>query len=468
MQAISPRGIELVLGASSSERFGMRVVMVGTGYVGLVSGACLSDVGHFVSCVDLDKSKIDLLNDGTSPIYEPGLEGMIRRNMDHDRLSFTTDLSSVIDDADVVFIAVGTPEGEDGSADVRYVEAVARSIGQLARKDLTVVVKSTVPVGTCDLVEATIIKNLQVPASQLKLTVASNPEFLKEGDAINDFMKPDRIVVGLDDSLAQSVFKDLYGPFVLDDLGKLLFMDRRSSELTKYGANSMLATRISFMNELSCLCEQLGADIDKVRQGIGSDPRIGKKFLYAGPGYGGSCFPKDVSALLRTGDDNGVDLEILRAVTRANQRQKQRAAEKILGHFSDLNGKRIAVWGLAFKPGTDDVRDAPAKTIIDTLLEGGAYVMAHDPQGVDNFSREFGAHERLIYTDEAYDALRGADALVLVTEWGEYRRPNWDKAATMMAQKVVFDLRNQYQAHELYEKGYHYQCIGRPDSSVLS
>ena len=429
----------------------MRVVMVGTGYVGLVSGTCLAEVGHNVTCVDLNEGKIKLLNDGSSPIYEPGLENLIRRNMEHERLAFTTDLSSVISAADVAFIAVGTPEGEDGSADVRYVEAVAKSIGELASGDLTVVVKSTVPVGTCDLVEKVIQEKLNERKVEHKVIVASNPEFLKEGDAINDFMKPDRICIGLNDESGESLFRDLYGPFVLDDQGRLLFMDRRSSELTKYGANSMLATRISFMNELSLLCERLGADIDKVRQGIGTDPRIGKKFLYAGPGYGGSCFPKDVAALLKTGEKNQVDLEVLQAVTRANQGQKERAADKIIHHFNDLNGKRIAIWGLAFKPGTDDVREAPAKTIIKKLLDKGAYVIAHDPQGQENFSKEFGQHDRLVYTDSSYEALRGADAMVLVTEWSEYRRPNWDKAADLMSQKVVFDLRNQYRAKELFD-----------------
>ncbi|SMF21715.1 UDP-glucose dehydrogenase family protein [Pseudobacteriovorax antillogorgiicola] len=446
----------------------MRVVMVGTGYVGLVSGTCLSEVGHNVACVDLNEEKIKLLKDGTSPIYEPGLENLIRRNMEHDRLTFTTRISEVLGNADVAFIAVGTPEGEDGSADVRYVEAVAESIGKLVERNLMVVVKSTVPVGTCDLVEETIQKQLAQRQSNVKVTVASNPEFLKEGDAIGDFMKPDRIIVGLNDPEGQAVFRDLYGPFVLDDQGKLLFMDRRSSELTKYGANSMLATRISFMNELSLLCERLGADIDKVRQGIGTDPRIGKKFLYAGPGYGGSCFPKDVAALLKTGEKNAVELEVLNAVTRANVAQKNRAADKIIAHFKDLNGKRIAVWGLAFKPGTDDVREAPAKTIIQKLLDQGAYVVAHDPQGQGNFAREFGDHERLVYADSSYEALRGADAMVLVTEWSEYRRPNWDKAADMMAGKVVFDLRNQYQSQELHDRGYHYECMGRPDSKLLS
>lgn len=446
----------------------MRVVMVGTGYVGLVSGTCLAEVGHDVVCVDLNEAKIQLLKDGRSPIYEPGLEGLIQRNMAHERLHFTTKLEDVLPDAEIVFIAVGTPEGEDGSADVSYVKAVAESIGTLMENDLTVVVKSTVPVGTCDLVEETIQKQLSARGASCKVAVASNPEFLKEGAAISDFMKPDRIVVGLNDQEAQVHFRDLYGPFVLDDQGKLLFMDRRSSELTKYGANSMLATRISFMNELSILCEELGADIDKVRQGIGTDPRIGKKFLFAGPGYGGSCFPKDVAALLKTGERNSVDLEVLQAVTRANIGQKERVADKVIKHFKNLKGKRIAVWGLAFKPGTDDVREAPAKTILNRLLENGAEVVAHDPQAKENFQKEFGTQERLVYAESAYEALKGADALVLITEWTEYRRPNWDKVAEFMNQKVVFDLRNQYQAKELYEKGYHYQCIGRPDSTRLS
>lgn len=446
----------------------MHVVMVGTGYVGLVTGTCLAEVGHDVVCVDLNEQKIRMLNDGVCPIFEPGLEGMIRRNMEHERLLFATSLAEPLKNADVVFIAVGTPEGEDGSADLSYVRAVAHSLGQLVTKDLVVVVKSTVPVGTCDIVEDIIETELQKRNVKHRVIVASNPEFLKEGDAISDFMKPDRIVVGLNDLTAGDLFRDLYRPFILDDQGKLLLMDRRSSELTKYGANAMLATRISFMNEMALLCESLGANIDKVRLGIGSDARIGRKFLFAGPGYGGSCFPKDVSALLKTSVSTGVELKVLNAVTEANEKQKNMVFQKIASHFRDLAGRRLAVWGLSFKPGTDDVREAPAKVLIKRLLDAGAFVVGHDPQGQDNFAKEFGDHERLTYAESSYDALRGADALVLVTEWSEYKRPNWDKVATLMATKALFDLRNQYESDDLISRGFHYECVGRPDSRSLS
>jgi UDPglucose 6-dehydrogenase len=445
----------------------MRVVMVGTGYVGLVTGTCLAEVGHDVTCVDLSEQKIRLLKDGVCPIFEPGLENIIRRNVEHDRLQFTTDLAGPLAQADMAFIAVGTPEGEDGSADLKYVKAVAESLGQLINKDMVVVVKSTVPVGTCDIVEEIIDRELDKRKVKYQVVVASNPEFLKEGDAIADFMKPDRVVVGLNDYTAETAFRDLYRPFILDDQGKLLLMDRRSSELTKYGANAMLATRISFMNEMALLCERLGANIDKVRLGIGADARIGRKFLYAGPGYGGSCFPKDVSALLKTSAANGVDMKVLNAVTEANERQKQLVFQKIAHHFRDLAGRRVAIWGLSFKPGTDDVRESPATVLIKRLLDAGAFVVGHDPQGQSNFAKEFGDHERLTYADSAYDALRGADALALVTEWSEYKRPNWDKVGQLMASRAVFDLRNQYESYDLISRGFHYECVGRPDSRSL-
>ncbi len=447
----------------------MRVLMVGTGYVGLVTGSCLADVGHDVVCVDLNERKVEMLRDGRSPIFEPGLETLIRRNIGHDRLSFTTQLAEALPGAEIAFIAVGTPEGEDGSADLTYVKAVAESFGSLVNQDIVLVVKSTVPVGTCDLVEEIIEKKLKQRGVKHRVIVASNPEFLKEGDAIADFMRPDRIVVGLHDLTAETAFRELYRPFILDDQGKLLLMDRRSSELTKYGANAMLATRISFMNELSQLCENLGANVDKVRLGIGSDGRIGKKFLYAGPGYGGSCFPKDVAALLRTSEASGVELRVLKAVTEANHRQKDLSFEKIARYFGDLRGRRIAVWGLSFKPGTDDVRETPAFVIVGRLLEAGALVLAHDPEGTENFAKEFGDHPHLSYGEHAYDVLRGAEALVLVTEWSEYKRPNWDKVASLMAsQRAIFDLRNQYEPWELMEKGFYYRCVGRPDSAVQS
>lgn len=442
----------------------MQVVMVGTGYVGLVSGTCLAEVGHNVTCMDTDESKIRLLKDGKPPIYEPGLEDLIRRNVQHERLQFTTDLKSALPNADVVFIAVGTPEGEDGSADLKYVKAVAQAIGDHMTGNIVVVVKSTVPVGTCDLVDGIISETLKKRGVPFRATIASNPEFLKEGVAVNDFMKPDRIVVGLKDGEGEKALKNLYAPFVTDDPSKLLIMDRRSSELTKYGANAMLATRISFMNELSRLCEKLGANVDNIRRGMGMDERIGRKFLYAGPGYGGSCFPKDVAALLRTGEQYDVHFSVLKAVSDTNNAQKNHVAEKIKKHFGDLRGKKVALWGLSFKPGTDDVREAPAYTIAKSLLQWGADVIGHDPVGASNFKKLIGNDSKINYAKTAYDAVAGADAVVLVTEWSEYKRPNWQKVGGMMRQKVVFDFRNQYDGAALMEAGFHYQCVGRPDS----
>ncbi|RYZ54793.1 MAG: UDP-glucose/GDP-mannose dehydrogenase family protein, partial [Proteobacteria bacterium] len=350
----------------------MRLAIVGTGYVGLVTGVCLSEVGHDVSCVDLNAEKVAKLKEGICPIFEPDLEGMMRRNQSHERLHFTTDLKSALTGAKVVFIAVGTPEGEDGSADLTYVKAVARSIGQQIEGEIIVVVKSTVPVGTCDLVAEVIEQELKTRGSKIRVTVASNPEFLKEGAAVGDFMRPDRIIVGLNDLSVSATFVDMYTPFILDDPGKLLIMDRRSSELSKYGANAMLATRISFMNEMAILCEKVGANVDKVRIAMGSDPRIGRKFLHAGPGYGGSCFPKDVAALIRSGESHGVELSVLSGVSQANDRQREYVFAKIEKHFGSLKGKTVAVWGLTFKPGTDDVRETPSNTIIDRLLKAGA------------------------------------------------------------------------------------------------
>ncbi len=442
----------------------MQVVMVGTGYVGLVSGTCLAEVGHNVICVDTDERKIQLLKDGKPPIYEPGLEELIRRNVHHERLQFTTELKAALPKAEIVFIAVGTPEGEDGSADLKYVKAVAQNIGEHMTGNLVVVVKSTVPVGTCDLVDGIINGALKKRGVNFRAVIASNPEFLKEGVAVNDFMKPDRIVVGLNNGEGEKTLKNLYAPFITDDPSKLLIMDRRSSELTKYGANAMLATRISFMNELSRLCEKLGANVDNIRRGMGMDERIGRKFLYAGPGYGGSCFPKDVAALLRSGEQYGVQFAVLKAVSDANHAQKNHVAEKIKRHFGDLNGKRIALWGLSFKPGTDDVRESPALTIAACLEQWGAEVVAHDPVGAPNFKKAIGNGTKINYAKSAYEALHGADAVVLITEWSEYKRPNWEKAGTLMRQKVVFDFRNQYDGVALVEAGFHYQCVGRPDS----
>lgn len=443
----------------------MQIAVVGTGYVGLVSGVCLAEVGHTVICVDTDADKVEKLRRAQSPIYEPGLDALLRRNIDHERLRFTTQLPEALQGAQAVFIAVGTPQGEDGSADLKYVLGVAAAIGQTAEQDLLVIVKSTVPVGTCDRVQAVLEEQLKKRAVRLNLMVASNPEFLKEGTAIDDFMRPDRIIAGAIESEAAELLREMYRPFILDDPSKLFIMDRRSSELTKYGANAMLATRISFMNEMSRLCEQVGANIDHIRLGMGLDARIGRKFLYAGPGYGGSCFPKDVAALLRTGEDYGVDLSVLKAVTRANHEQKLYVAAKLQRYFDahgGLKGRRVAFWGLAFKPGTDDVREAPAKSVAEYLLERGATVIAHDPEGACNFAKEFGAHERLLYADGAYEAAEGADALVLLTEWSEYRRPNFGKLKSLMRHPAIFDLRNQYSRDLVEKAGFFYECVGRP------
>ena len=447
----------------------MRIAVIGTGYVGLVTGTCLAEVGHSVTCVDLDERKIKLLRDAKSPIFEPGLEPLIAQNIEHERLFFTTNLEEALKGADVAFIAVGTPEGEDGSADLTYVRAVAKSLGEKCSGNLLAIVKSTVPVGTCDIVDQIIQDTLKSRGAKHRVTVASNPEFLKEGAAVNDFLHPDRIVAGVTNEHDAETLRELYTVFVIDDPSKLFIVDRRSSELIKYGSNAMLATRISFMNELARLCEKVGADIDNVRRGMGSDPRIGRKFLWAGPGYGGSCFPKDVAALVKTGDHYGVSLEVLKSVTTANEAQKKHGAKKILDHFSGkLQGKTVAVWGLAFKPGTDDVREAPAITIIEMLLDAGANVIGHDPQGQDNFSREIGSKKNLTYVEDAYDAVKNADALVLVTEWPEYKRPNFEKIAGLMRSKNLFDLRNQWSFKSLKNQGFHYQCIGRPDAANKS
>ena len=447
----------------------MRITVVGTGYVGLVTGTCLAEVGHTVTCVDLDERKIKLLLAGKSPIFEPGLEPLIARNISHERLYFTTDLDKALQGCDVAFIAVGTPEEEDGSADLKYVRAVAKDIGEKSSGNLLVIVKSTVPVGTCDIVDDLIQQSLHMRAAKHRISVASNPEFLKEGAAVADFLHPDRIIAGVTDSADAETLRELYSVFVIDDPSKLFIVDRRSSELIKYGSNAMLATRISFMNEIARLCERVGADVDNVRRGMGADPRIGRKFLWAGPGYGGSCFPKDVAALVRTGDAHGVSLEILKSVTRVNDAQKQISAQKVVDHFGgNLHGKNIAVWGLAFKPGTDDVREAPALTIIETLLSAGAKIVAHDPQGRENFSKSIGSHEGLSYVSNAYDAVKNSDALILVTEWPEYKRPNFDKIASVMRNKNIFDLRNQWNFRVLRGLGFHYQAVGRPDSLSLN
>jgi UDPglucose 6-dehydrogenase len=445
----------------------MNVTVIGSGYVGLVTGVCLAEVGHSVWLVDKDKSKIESLKSHKTPFYEPGLEKIIARNLEHERLTFSTDLTSSIQQSDIAFIAVGTPEQEDGSADLSHVLSAAQELGQVIEKDLVVIVKSTVPVGTCDRVEAAIQESLRARKKLLKVPVASNPEFLQEGVAIAKFMTPDRIIVGLLEPSLEPLFRDLYRPFIIDDPGKLILMGRRSAELTKYGANSMLATRISFMNELANLCEQVGADIDDVRLGMGSDPRIGRKFLYAGPGYGGSCFPKDVAALLHTSQQFDLDLKLVRATDEVNQAQKRSMGKRVKQVYGDLNGKTLAVWGLAFKPGTDDVRESPAAAMIEFVTKHGAKVVAHDPQGAENFCKLYGhLKSNMSLAKSAYQALDNADGLILVTEWTEYRRPNWEKVASLMREKIVFDFRNQYRFETMKKNGFKYYCVGRPDSGT--
>ena len=442
----------------------MKISVVGTGYVGLVTGVCFSEMGNEVACVDIDSSKVEKLKQAKSPIYEPGIEELIKRNVEHERLEFTTDLSSCLPSSQCVFIAVGTPEGEDGSADLSYVLGVAREIAEVITEKILVIVKSTVPVGTCDLVEETIKSRLNELGKSIEFSVASNPEFLKEGAAIEDFMHPDRVVCGITNSLDEELFREMYLPFLTNDPGRLLFMDRRSSELTKYASNAMLATRISFMNELSQLVDKTGGNIDNIRRGMGMDPRIGKKFLYAGPGYGGSCFPKDVEALSKTGDKFQVDLKVIKAVREANNSQKEYGARKVANILgADLSGKKIAIWGLAFKPKTDDVRETPSLNIVKKLLDLGAEVVCHDPEAIPTFKKLLGDNPRVSYAESSYySSLEGASALILVTEWLEYRRPNWDKIAGLMKEKVVVDLRNQYSRSELEKRGFTYDCIGRP------
>ncbi|MCU0619232.1 MAG: UDP-glucose/GDP-mannose dehydrogenase family protein [Gemmatimonadaceae bacterium] len=432
----------------------MKVAVVGTGYVGLVSGACLADTGNDVVCADIDARKVDGLQRNELPIFEPGLDAIVERNQAAGRLRFTTDVAAAAADAEVVFIAVGTPPDEDGSADLRYVLAAAETIGRSARREVVVVTKSTVPVGTAEKVRAVLRAHATVP-----FHVCSNPEFLKEGAAVDDFMRPDRVVVGVDSAHARTVMEELYAPYVRT--GKpLIFMDIASAEMTKYAANAMLATRISFMNEIAMLCERTGADVDLVRRGIGSDARIGASFLFPGPGYGGSCFPKDVQALVRTGQEHGVPLGILDAVEAANARQKHLAVAKLARAFGGaLAGRRIALWGLAFKPQTDDMREAPALTLVDDVLAAGATVVAHDPEAMREARRRLG--ERIAYAADAYDAVVGADALVLMTEWNEYRSPDWERVRGAMRTPVVVDMRNLYAPARLRAAGFTYDCVGR-------
>lgn len=438
----------------------MKITIIGTGYVGLVTGACFAETGATVHCVDIDKEKIDKLNQGIVPIYEPGLDEMIDRNMKKKRLFFTTDISEALKESEAAFICVGTPSDKDGSADLRYVLSVARDIGKNLDHYMVVVTKSTVPIGTSEKVRAAVQEELDKRGVNIEFDVASNPEFLKEGDAINDFMKPDRIVIGTDNPRAEEVLRRLYKPFLLNG-HPILFMDIPSAEMTKYAANAMLATRISFMNELSRLCEKVGADINWVRKGIGSDPRIGPKFLYAGIGYGGSCFPKDVKALIKTGQDHGVDLSIIKAVENVNNTQKKILVKKVLNHYNgDIKDKIFSIWGLSFKPNTDDMREAPSIDIINGLLEHGAKVKAYDPVAIENAKKIFG--DKIEYTQDQYEALIDSDGLLLVTEWNEFRFINYKVASRLMRNKVIFDGRNIYEPREVREKGFVYYGIGRP------
>ena len=439
----------------------MKITVVGTGYVGLVSGACLADVGNDVLCLDVDPNKIRILEEGGIPIHEPGLLEIVRRNVAAGRLSFTTDIEHAAKYGTIQFIAVGTPPDEDGSADLQYVLAAARNIGRFMDGYRVVVDKSTVPVGTGDKVGAVIAEELARRSADIPFAVVSNPEFLKEGAAVEDFMRPDRIIVGADDKRAIELMRQLYGPFQRSH-EKLLVMDVRSAELTKYAANAMLATRISFMNELANLAETLGADIELVRQGIGSDPRIGWHFLYAGCGYGGSCFPKDVKALVRTGHESGHDLLLLNAVELANEAQKLRLVDKIVTRFGeDLSGMRFALWGLAFKPNTDDMRDAPSRVILAELFRRGATAVAYDPVAMDEARRIFGDEPRLSYVERPMAAVEGADALVIVTEWKEFRSPDFERIRAALKHPVIFDGRNMYDPAVMHEAGVEYHGIGR-------
>lgn len=440
----------------------MRISIVGSGYVGLVSGAGLSDVGHHVICMDIDGQRVDGLNNGVVPIFEPGLETMLKNNAAQGRLEFTTSFSDAVAHAEVMFIAVGTPPDEDGSADLSHVLAVAASIGEHMQRPLLVVVKSTVPVGTCGRVSRTIVEKLRERGVEIKFSVASNPEFLKEGAAIADFMKPDRIVIGVESQGAENLLRELYAPFNRNH-EKLLCMDVRSSELTKYAANAMLATKISLMNELSNVASHVGADIEHVRNGIGSDPRIGYSFIYPGAGYGGSCFPKDVRALEHTARENGYEPQLLKAVEEVNNRQKHRPFELLNGHYSGkLGGLAVALWGLSFKPNTDDMREAPSLNLIESILSSGGSVRAHDPEASGEAQRMFQGRTGFEIFDDPYVAAQGTDALVLMTEWKLYWAPDFDRLENEMKQAVIVDGRNIWSPEVVRRRGIAYYSIGRP------
>jgi UDPglucose 6-dehydrogenase len=432
----------------------MKIAVIGTGYVGLVTGTCFAETGNEVTCVDIDKRKVDKLTNGQITIYEPGLEKLFLRNLKEERLKFTTNLSEGIEDAQIIFLALPTPPGEDGSADLKYVLGVAHDLGKIMKEYKVIVDKSTVPVGTAEKVHAAIAKNATV-----EFDVVSNPEFLREGVAVEDFMKPDRVVIGTSSERAKKLMNELYAPFVRSG-NPLIFMDERSAELTKYAANSFLATKISFMNEIAQLCERLGADVDMVRLGIGSDQRIGKRFLFPGIGYGGSCFPKDVQALVKSSGEVQYDFRILTAVMEVNEKQKLHLMPKVKNFFKgDLKGKHFALWGLAFKPNTDDIREAPALYIIDALVEAGATVNVFDPEAMANVKELIG--DKVTYSENQYEALAGADALIIATEWNEFRTPDFLKIVKNMKKKVIFDGRNLFDLSAIKELGFHYESIGR-------
>jgi UDPglucose 6-dehydrogenase len=437
----------------------MKIVVVGTGYVGLVTGTCFAETGLNVTCVDIDKSKIDKLRKFEIPIYEPGLQPMVERNVKKERLFFTTDLKECMEGTEAVFIAVGTPSDADGSADLKYVLDVAGNIGKYMSNYMVIITKSTVPIGTAFKVRNVVQKELDKRGSELKFDVASNPEFLKEGNAVEDFLKPDRIVLGIDSEEAEKIMRKMYKPFLLNG-HPLLFMDISSAELTKYAANAMLATKISFMNEIANLCDVLGADVNMVRNGIGSDPRIGNKFIYAGIGYGGSCFPKDVKALINTAGQNSFSLEILKAVEKVNTLQRGILLNKISSHFKgNLKNKSFGIWGLSFKPQTDDIRNAPSIEIIEKLLAQGSKIKVYDPVAMDLAKDILG--DRVIYGKDIYDVLSDADAMIMITEWSEFRLPNFNMMQKLMKSKVIFDGRNIYEPSEMLELGFTYYSIGR-------
>jgi len=440
----------------------MDITVIGSGYVGLVSGTCFAEMGNKVTCVDIDPIKIEKLNRGIIPIFEPGLETMVLKNVKNENLFFTTELNEALKNSEIAFIAVGTPMGDDGSADLQYVLSVAKSIGQSMQKRLIVVDKSTVPIGTADKVKATIQKELDERNSDLQFDVVSNPEFLKEGAAITDFMKPDRVVIGTDSDYAAEKMKQLYHPFCMSR-DRFISMDIRSAEMTKYAANAMLATKISFMNEIANICERVGADANQVRIGIGSDSRIGYNFIYPGAGYGGSCFPKDVKALTKIAKENGYNAQLITAVEEVNDAQKLVLAQKIITRFGeDLNGFTFGIWGLAFKPGTDDMREAPAIYVINELVNRGAKIKAFDPKAVTEAKEHYlKGVENIDYVDSKYDVLKNSDALVLLTEWKEFRSPDFDEIKNQLNHPIIFDGRNQYSTFKIEDKGFEYYQIGK-------